>query len=61
MSNPDSTGETFDLERTWLVSVLFVDMIKYSQQSQETQAQWRFAFQGLCQLTASRTPLNTTG
>jgi class 3 adenylate cyclase len=46
MSNPDSTGETFDLERTWLVSVLFVDMVKYSQQSQEIQAQWRQRFKG---------------
>lgn len=38
------TEETFDLERTWLVSVLFVDMVKYSQQSQEVQAQWRARF-----------------
>jgi len=44
MSNPDSTVETFDLERTWLVSVLFVDMVKYSTQSQEVQAQWRTRF-----------------
>jgi class 3 adenylate cyclase len=44
MSNPESTVETFDLERTWLVSVLFVDMVKYSTQSQEVQAQWRARF-----------------
>jgi class 3 adenylate cyclase len=44
MSNPDGSKETFDLERTWLVSVLFVDMVKYSTQSQEVQAQWRSRF-----------------
>jgi len=44
MSNPDGSKETFDLERTWLVSVLFVDMVKYSTQSQEVQAQWRGRF-----------------
>ncbi|HEV2691578.1 MAG TPA: hypothetical protein VG347_01645 [Verrucomicrobiae bacterium] len=44
MSAPDGSKETFDLERTWLVSVLFVDMVKYSTQSQEVQAQWRSRF-----------------
>lgn len=44
MSDPAITPETFDLERTWLVSVLFVDMVKYSTQSQEVQAQWRGRF-----------------
>ncbi|MDR3457239.1 MAG: hypothetical protein P4N60_07325 [Verrucomicrobiae bacterium] len=44
MSNPERTAESFDLERTWLVSVLFVDMVRYSTQSQEVQAQWRTRF-----------------
>ena len=46
MSDPTTPVETFDLERTWLVSVLFADMVKYSQQSQEVQAQWRTRFKG---------------
>jgi len=44
MSDSQHNGENHDLERTWLVSVLFADMVKYSQQSQETQAQWRQRF-----------------
>jgi len=44
MSNPDGSQETFDLERTWLVSVLFADMVRYSTQTQEVQAGWRQRF-----------------
>lgn len=44
MSEDERKDEPVDLDRTWLCSVVFVDMIKYSRQSQEVQAQWRHRF-----------------
>jgi class 3 adenylate cyclase len=36
--------EPIELDRTWLCVVVFVDMVKYSRQSQEVQAAWRERF-----------------
>jgi class 3 adenylate cyclase len=44
MSTPIRREEAIELDRSWLVVVVFVDMVKYSRQSQEVQAEWRERF-----------------
>src|ERR1700712_5506961 len=36
--------ESIKLDRTWLCSVLFLDIIQYSRQSLEVQTQWKRRF-----------------